>query len=272
MLGELLSRQRDSSAIGYYERAWNIYPGNQKVGYALGNLYIQAEMPDSAIPLCQVILESDSTNTRFRKLLGFAHYKAGNPQLAIQHFNKALAQGDSTAFTFKFKGISHYLAIEFHEAIHSLQAGAARDSLDAEIQFFLGVSLATTTMKTEALYHLDRSLRLMEPDPSVKARIYSEQGNIKRLEMEYEEAYAFYNKAWEADSTDPMALYYMASILDNSLHRRREALVDYQRFLDAADRLPGSLEKSPQGISIRGIVEDRIVMLKEELFFLDQDR
>ena len=47
---------------------------------------------------------------------------------------------------------------------------------------FLGASLATTTRKDEAMLHLDRSLELMKPDPSVVSRIYSEQGNIMRLE------------------------------------------------------------------------------------------
>ena len=61
----------------------------------------------------------------------------------------------------------------------------------------------------------------------------------------------------------------MASILDNSMHRSKEALVDYQRYIDALDRLPEKKETS-QGVSVRAIVEDRIVTLKEELFFRDE--
>ena len=109
----------------------------------------------------------------------------------------------------------------------------------------------------------------MQPDPSIVSRIYSEQGNIKRLETEYEEAYDLYNKAWEMDTTNVMSLYFMASILDNSLRQGKEALVDYQRYIDALDQLPEK-EESNQGVSIRAIVEDRIVTLKEELFFRDE--
>ena len=103
------------------------------------------------------------------------------------------------------------------------------------------------------------------------ARIYSEQGNIKRLEEEYEQAYILYEKAWEADTTQPMALYYMASILDNSLHHSKKALVDYQRFIDRLDRMPGSGISNNQMPTVRSIVEDRIVSLTEELFFLDEN-
>jgi tetratricopeptide (TPR) repeat protein len=129
--------------------------------------------------------------------------------------------------------------------------------------------MATTTEKTQAMSHLNRSLKLMQPDPSIVSRIYSEQGNIKRLEMEYEEAYDLYNKAWEMDTTNAISLYFMASILDNSLQKSKEALVDYQRYIDALDQLPEK-EESNQGVSIRAIVEDRIVTLKEELFFRDE--
>jgi hypothetical protein len=45
--------------------------------------------------------------------------------------------------------------------------------------------------------------------------------------------------------------------------------VDYERYIDALDRLPKKKE-SNHGVSIRAIVEDRIITLKEELFFKDE--
>jgi hypothetical protein len=61
----------------------------------------------------------------------------------------------------------------------------------------------------------------------------------------------------------------MASILDNSMQKSKEALVDYERFIEALDRLPKE-EETQQGVSVRAIVEDRIVTLKEEIFFRDE--
>ncbi len=270
MLGEILTRKNDSSAILYYERAYGIYPENQNVTYALGNIYIQAKKPDKSVPICERILEKDSTNIKFHKLLGLAYYKMGDPFPSINHFKKAALLGDSSVFTFKFLGISHYMTVNFQGAIESLQIAVEKDSLDAEIHFFLGASLAGTTQKEKAMFHLDQSLELMKPDPSVSSRIYSEQGNISRLEMKYEKAYELYNLAWEADSTNLMALYLMASILDNSMHRSKEALIDYQRYIDQVDLLPETERKSSRIPSIRAIVEDRIISLKEELFFLDE--
>ncbi|MCK5136666.1 MAG: hypothetical protein KAR19_12815 [Bacteroidales bacterium] len=126
--------------------------------------------------------------------------------------------------------------VDFPGATESLQMALEKDSLDAEVHFFLGASLANTTQKAKAMVHLDKSLELMNPDPAVISRIYSEQGNI----------------------------------MDNSMHRSKEALVDYQRFIDHLNRLPESDRKNQQLPTIRGIVEDRIESLKEELFFLDQ--
>jgi len=269
-MGEILNRLNNSGAIVYYQRAFRHHPRNQKAAYALANLYIQGKKPHEAIPVCEQILDIDSTNIKFLKLLGYAHYKAGDPSSAIPFFRQANSLGDSTAFSFKFRGICHYLVIEHDQAINSLTLAVKRDSLDAEIHFFLGASLGNTGRKKEAMFHLDQSLHLMQPDPSIVSRIYAEQGNIKRLEGAYEQAYVLYGRAWNADTTDPMALYFMASIMDNSLHRSEEALLDYQRFIDRLDQVPGSASGNDQIPSIRAIVEDRIVSLKEELFFLDR--
>lgn len=269
MMADILNRQNDSVAVIYYERAYRLYPDNQKAAYALGNWYVQAKDAWKTIPICQYMLTIDTTSIKFSKLLGYAHYKIGEPDSAVRYLEYANQLGDSTAFTFKFKGISHYLRVDFASAIESLNYALKKDTLDAEVYFFLGASLATTKAKKEAMQHLDKSLKLMMPDPLIFSRIYSEQGNIKRLEMDYEEAYAFYEKAWNIDTTNALSLYFMASILDNSLHKPKEALVDYQRYIDAVDLLPEKKETN-QGFSIRTIVEDRIVTLKEELFFRDE--
>jgi tetratricopeptide (TPR) repeat protein len=271
MLGEVLTRLNDTTAIGYYEKAYRLYPENQQVAYALGNWYIQAERPYQAVPLCERVLENDSANIRFLKLLGFASYKMNDYPGAAGRFQKAIELGDSTLFSFKFAGIANYLNMSLPAAIHFLSLAAGKDSTDAEVHFFLGASLAGTTRKEEAMFHLEKSLELIRPDPAVVARIYSEQGNIMRLEMEYENAYELYRRAWHADTTNPMALYYMASILDNSLHRSREAMSDYRLFLEKLDRMPPEAsENDSQLPTIREIVEDRIESLREELFFLDQ--
>lgn len=268
-MGDILQRHRHSGAIVYYQKAYNLYPDNQNAAYAIGNLHIQHKEAWKALPVCENMLRLDTTSIKFSKLLGYAYYKMGEPVEAVRYFEYANQLGDSTAFAFKFKGISHYLRTDFTSAIQSLQIAAGKDSLDAEIHFFLGASLATTKEKSDAMKHLNRSLELMQPDPSIVSRIYSEQGNIKRLEMAYEEAFSLYKKAWEADTTNAMSLYFMASILDNSLRKSKEALEVYQRFIDALDNLPEK-EESTQGISVRAIVEDRIVTLKEELFFRDE--
>lgn len=270
LMGEILQKNNNSGAIVYYQRAFRHYPRNQNAAFALANLHIQLNEPGKAVPVCEQVLDIDTTSIKFLKLLGYSHYKAGEPAKAIPCFRQANSLGDSTAFSFKFRGICHYLSIEMDSAIYSLQHAVERDSLDAEVHFFLGASLGTTTRKKEALWHLEKSLELMHPDPSIISRIYSEQGNIKRLQGNYEEAYSLYKKAWAADSSNAMSLYFMASIMDNSLHRSEEALVDYQRFIDRLDQMPGPISGNDQIPSIRAIVEDRIVSLKEELFFLDR--
>jgi len=269
MMGDILNRLNNTGAVVYYNRAYHLYPGNQKAAYALGNWYIQSKKAWNTIPICEHMLEIDSTSIKFSKLLGYAYYKTGEPGQAVQWFDYAVALGDSTVFTLKFKGISHYLRTDFGQAIGALEDAVKKDSMDAEVHFFLGASLSTIAEMDKAMYHLNQSLKLMQPDPSVVSRIFSEQGNIKRLETEYEEAYTFYEKAWAADSTNVISLYFMASILDNSMHKHKEALADYQHYIDALDKIPQK-EESNQGVSIRAIVEDRIITLKEELFFRDE--
>lgn len=268
-MGDILNRHNHNGAISYYEKAYRLYPDNQQAAFALGNLNIQAQEAWLTVPICEHILSIDTTSIKFSKLLGYTYYKMGEPVDGARYFEYANLLGDSSTFSFKFKGICHYLSLDFDAAIQSLQIAEAKDTLDAEIYFFLGSSMATGKEKEVAMAHLNKSLRLMQPDPKISSRIYSEQGNLKRLEMEYEEAYALYEQAWNTDSSNVMSLYFMASILDNSMHKSKEALVDYQHYIDALDRQPEK-EESSQGVSVRAIVEDRIIDLNEELFFLDE--
>lgn len=269
MMGDILNRHGSAGAWIFYDRAYRLYPDNQKAAYALGNWFIQYKKPHQAIPICQHMMEIDSSSIKFSKLLAYAYYKTGQAGHAVEWFDYAINLGDSTAFTLKFKGISHYLRTDFGAAIGSLEEAVKKDSMDAEVHFFLGASLATIAEMEEAMEHLDQSLELMQPDPTVISRIYSEQGNIMRLKEEYDKAYRLYEQAWIVDSTNVISLYFMASILDNSMHNPNEALKDYQRYIDALDQLPEDTENS-QGVSIRAIVEDRIITLKEELFFRDE--
>ena len=271
-MGEILDRLNSASAIVFYKRASEGYPENQKAAYALANEYIEIKQANKAIPVCARILAIDSSIVRFQKLKGYAHYKSGESDRAVYHLTKAATLGDSSSFTLKYLGISQYLLANFQGAIGSLEGSLRRDSLDAEVHFFLGTCLGTTRDKEAAMYHLDRSLELMQPDPVVVSRIHSEQGNIKRLEMEYQEAYSYYSMAWEADSTRPISLYYMASILDNSMRKKKEALADYERFIEELDKLPEEEAGKKDFMSVRRIVETRIESIKEELFFRDEDR
>lgn len=269
MMGDILQRQHNTGAVVFYKRAYQSHPHSQKAAYALGNWYVKHQRPAEALPICEHMLEIDSTSIKFQKLAGYANHKSNIPIAAIRHFDEAIKLGDSTAFSFKYKGISHYRLMDQSGAIEPLQLAMERDTNDAEVHYFLGSSLATTKKKDEAMYHLERSLQLIQPDPPVVYLIYSEQGNIKRLEGDYLQAYSLYQKAWEADTSNPMALYFMASILDNSLHRSKEALLDYQHFINQLDRMPEATNDN-QYPSYRSIVEDRIIALKEELFFLDE--
>ncbi|MGW8314904.1 MAG: tetratricopeptide repeat protein [Bacteroidales bacterium] len=270
LIGDVLTRKDDSTATLYYQRALHLYPDNQQTAYALANWDLRLDKPLKAVMVCEQILRKDSMNIRFLKLMGFSLYRGGKPHDAIEHLEKAADLGDSTTFTYKYLGISKYMTMDFPGAIPPLETAVQKDSVDADTQFFLGASLATTTRKEEAMSHFEKALELMQPDPAAIAKIYAEQGNLLRLDMKYEAAYDRYRMSWEADTTQPIQLYYMASILDNSLHHSKQALVDYQRFLDQLDRLPSESPKNNQIPSVRDIVEDRIVQLKEELFLRDE--
>jgi tetratricopeptide (TPR) repeat protein len=271
LTGEALDRLSSSASIMYYAKAFHLYPKNQKAAYALANGYIREEKPAMAVPICRSVLETDTTNIRFNKLLGLAYYRSGKPFEANIYFEDASLLGDSTLFTFKFMGISRYMIMDFHGAAEALRIAVEKDSLDAEIHYILGSSLGNTTEKEAAMYHLGRSLELSMPEAGTVSRIYSEQGNILRLQEKYIESYRHYQMAWEADTTRPLSLYFMASIQDNSLHNLELALTEYERFIKVLDNLPVEEGKEPNQIpTVRSIVEQRIVDIREELFFLDR--
>lgn len=272
MMGDILNRNNSPQTLTFYEQALELYPDNQKAAYALSNLYIREGNPQLAIPVCRHILSTDTTSIRFNKLLGYTYYKAGKAFEGKTYLRDATILGDSSAFVFKFLGICSYLGADFGPAIQALDLSEKKDSLDAEVHFFLGASLATTKEKERAMKHLDRSYELMQVDTIVASRIFAEKGNIKRLEEDYKEAYRLYQKSWEYNEQNLMSLYMMASIQDNSMHHTKEALRDYELLISEMDKHPQKQQNNDQMPTIRSIVEDRIIQLKEELFFLDEDK
>jgi hypothetical protein len=64
--------------------------------------------------------------------------------------------------------------------------------------------------------------------------------------------------------------------MDNSLHNLKKALADYEFLMMKLDRKREKDQKAAiehlgkQGPTIRKVVEDRITIIKEELFFLDE--
>jgi len=72
MMGDILKRYNNSGAVIYYNRAYRLYPENQKAAFALGNWYIQSKVAWKTIPICEDMLVLDSASVKFSKLLGYA--------------------------------------------------------------------------------------------------------------------------------------------------------------------------------------------------------
>ena len=67
MMGDILNRHNNTGAVIYYRRAYRMYPENQKAAYALGNWLILANEAWQTIPICEHMLEIDTTSIKFSK-------------------------------------------------------------------------------------------------------------------------------------------------------------------------------------------------------------
>lgn len=258
-------------AIKCFEQALIINPKDQVVANKLVSLYLKHKEYKKAISVCNSMLLVDESNKKFVKLRAMANFNLPDFDAAIDDFSYLLNQGDSSRFVIKHLGISELSASRYVDGRKHLKCAYRMDSTDYETSFYLGKAYLNSQYPEKGLFYLNHTLELLKSDPKIVAAVYIEKQSIYSTLLDYEKALECYKMAYKYKAK-PEYLFYIASSYENLIKDKKQALLYYEQFLEV---LPQNSKESQDEwskqeqitVSLKDVAEQRIVKLKEELFF-----
>lgn len=257
------------STITYLLIANEIIPLNYYTHRLLTNAYLTAEKYDSAIRICNQILEHDSLNVNFLKLKAFAYYQMDHMEEAAQNYAKVVALGDSSVLTFKRLGLSLIDAEKYDSAVNVLDLALKQDTTDYELYIGMGTAKARTLQKAKSLRYFDKALLLMEPDSIIVAFVLENKANVIRETMSYPRALDLYLQVNELKPGLPRVLYaigdlYMASEEYEEAIKYFEEIVEIMEEREGLGNLKSELIFNLSKRNIQYIREEKFFEGKEE--------
>lgn len=117
---------------------------------------------------------------------------ANNYRQAVEALKKAIgANYDKPEEAYKLKGIAYFNMENFSDAERTLKASLQRDQSDAEVFYYLGLSLARQEKRTEAKEQYEKALQIRPDYNAVKEalEIVEQQIEQDRLKAEEEEEF-----------------------------------------------------------------------------------
>lgn len=257
------------AASSWYERALSLNPDDQVTMGKLANVYLILKLYNQSIEICDQALKIDSTNRRFIRIKGLANFRKGKFAEASEAFSYLLEKGDSSLVVLKHLGISESKSYAYHDSRKHLLHAYIKDSSDHEVCFFLGRGFLNSTEPEKGLFFLNKAEELINPEPEVLSAIYTEKVSIYNHLKMYDEVLDLYLRAHKINPR-PDYLFYLGSLYEHRFNEKKMALDYYQRFLQdipQRDTPYPPTHSGQQSLSMKNIAEEKVVTLKEELFF-----
>ena len=228
----------NDSAIYYYEKA-NADTFILNVAQRLMDIYIDTDRYDNVIKMANEILAIEHSNTHVRRSLGFAHYKLGSVESALDEFYITLRQDPRDTYSafyvariyleqgehdralsairdairidpdfielWVYMGFVALEEKEYDLAEHAFAEAAYRGGDLTQIYYLLGAIAETLQKDSDAYYYYKRSLR---ENPDNLASLQALASLTSRLERD-EETFRTFQKIIEVDTMNAVALNYV---------------------------------------------------------------
>lgn len=258
-LGECyLKKNNPIEAHKYFSSAHELNPADLDVIIRLGNLTVKTGNYPEGIAFTRHGLNIDSTNIDLLKLNGYLHMLHEHSDTAILRFERCMALGDSSFFTHKYLGLSHYQKDEYDDAARYLAVSAKLDSSDIENYFYYASALSKALYKKEAIEAFEKLLQILEPPGDLLVDVYTALAENYRYLSQSEEALTYELQLIELDG-NPIWYIRVASFYDYRNRDGKKAISYYQQFIDQM----GEESTNPYV----EVAKNRIQKIKEDMFF-----
>jgi tetratricopeptide (TPR) repeat protein len=255
-------------AATYYNDALIINFKDQPSALFLSKIYIELDSCEKSVNTCERILAYDSLNVKFIKQAAYSYFKCAKFNEAKKMFSKSLALGDTSTFILKYLGIAEMNSQDFHNGREHLLLSYQKDSSDFEVCFFLGRAYLNSMEQEKGLFFLCKADSIIQPKNELLLAISKERTSLYNALGMFEKELISHKRCYEL-SKAPEFLFYIASLYQNKLDNKEQALNYYKLFIDELPNKETSeqIMKNQMTISLKNIAENNITKLTEDLFF-----
>ena len=247
-------------------RAYQLDKDNELIKRELVKLNFEINNYGLIHNLCHTEILKDGSNRFYYRYNGSAFYREGNFISARENLQFAYNNGSRNKYLIKYLGISYFKSGDHYKAAKYLKEYIKEYDHAADVDYYLGSSLSYLEDHITALPYLQKALDLMTPEKKVIAEIYLQKGMSNRALKFYDYAKADFLTAIKTDSAQAvLAYFYLGSMHEFDLKLKNEALNYYTEFLE--QNSIKDAEPSQNMASYKSAAEQRIMALKEELFF-----
>ena len=252
------SMKQADSALWYYRRSLALRPMNETTLSKAMGILLGAEDFDGALELGRPYLELDPDNTTIAPLQGLALYRKEAYKDAIQVFERQLEVGNDTYPIHFYLGQSYWQEKTLYRAEQEFKAAWQMDSTDVNLAYSIAALKSDMyyDFESEIKPWLDKAWEMIQPDPSVAARIQLQYGvGYYRKQNSWDQAIEHYKRAYQYN---PKLIQTLSTVGYCYQMKKdyKEALKWYEKYMTVSR--PGS-----NGYKF---VEERIAFLKAELF------
>jgi tetratricopeptide (TPR) repeat protein len=159
-------------SIFFFQKSLKITPNDPGCVLSLSNLYLKQKHYREGITLTNAFRQLDSTNQEVNSKNAYFYLLDKNYPEAISRFQKCIAAGDSTKFSYKNLGIAYYSTNEYDKGKDYLETAYALDPEDASTLHFLGICCYRSFYKELGIKYLEEALKLYRPTEEKIALVY----------------------------------------------------------------------------------------------------
>lgn len=214
------------SAIFYYEKALREDSLDLTVGRRVIELYADTEQFGKLIEIAAKILDQDHRDDYTRKSLGYALYKMGMLNEALDEFMIVSKIDPHDTYSMFYIGRIYLEQGDYEAAINEIEQAIRIDPYFVELWVYLGfIAIEKRDFSTaeyaftEAAYH-----------GADMVQIYYLLGVVAEMEAQFARAYFYYRKSLNEDRKNLATLEALAHLCDR-IERKNEAFMVFQKII-----------------------------------------
>lgn len=257
-LGIVLEKQRDTTAVNEFTKAFELDETHQKAIFNIAKHYLKRRKFDTVHQFVDKGLESYENNIKLISLKAQAYYHQDYFTHAVVWFKKLLDLGEKSEFIHEKLSLSYAQNSDYEDAIFHRKEALKYNPFDASAMFVIGTYYERLSNYEKAEEYISKSIKLQDVSLSKE---YQRLGTIYNRQKKYEKAIKTFQKSLKEDPSNINAEFFILVTKEAYYEGKGAKIKVYEDYLKKY-----KTKKSPFKI----IVEDKLRRLKEEKF-LEED-